>query len=56
MYQGNPKTTEALKENIKRESRQIPGEMLNRVVDSFNVRIAAVIQTRGAWIEHIMNY
>ena len=31
-------------------------QMLNRVVDNFNVRVAAVIQQRGAWIEHIINY
>ena len=30
--------------------------MLTRVVDNFNVSLAAVIQQRRAWIEHGMNY
>ena len=56
VYQDNPQTTEALKENIKREIRWIPEEMLNRVVENFNVCVAVVIQQRGAWIEHIISY
>ena len=56
VYQDNPPTIERLKENIKREIRRIPGEMLERVIDNFNVRVAAVIQQRGAWIEHVINY
>ena len=44
VYENNPHTTEALKDNIrKREIRQIPQEMMNRVVDNFNVRVAAVL-------------
>ncbi|KAK7096852.1 hypothetical protein V1264_003899 [Littorina saxatilis] len=56
VYTGNPRTSEELKESIRREIRRIPAEMLTRVVDNFNVRLAAVIQQRGAWIEHIINY
>ena len=44
VYQDNPKTTEALKENIKREIIWIPGEMLNTVVDNFNIRVTVVFQ------------
>ena len=36
----NPQTREDI---IRREIRWIPQEMLNRVVDSFNVRVAAVL-------------
>lgn len=43
-----------IKENVKRENKRIPGEMLNRLVDNFNVRVAAVIQQRSAWIKHII--
>ena len=56
VYENNPQTTEVLKDNIRREIRWIPQEMLSRVVDNFNVRVAAVIQRRGAWIKHIINY
>ena len=48
VYENNPQTTEVLKDNIRREVRRIPQEMFNRVVDNFNVRVAAVIQRRGA--------
>ena len=30
--------------------------MLERVINNFNVRVATVIQTRGAWIEYVINY
>ena len=30
--------------------------MLARVIANFNVRVANVIQQRGAWIEHILTY
>ena len=56
VYENNPQTTEVLKDNIRIEIRQIPQEMLNRFVDNFNVRVAAVIQQWGAWIEHTINY
>lgn len=56
VYAGNPRTSEELKDSIRREIRRIPAEMLTRVVDNFNVRLAAVLQQRGAWIEHIINY
>ena len=56
VYQDNPPTIERLKENIKREIRRIPRDMMERVIDNFNVRVAAVIQQRGAWIEHVINY
>ena len=56
VYTGNPRTSEELKESIRTEIRKIPPEMLTRVVDNFDVCLAAVIQQRGAWIEHIINY
>ena len=56
VYENNPQTTEVLKDNIRIEIRQIPQEMLNGFVDNFNVRVAAVIQQWGAWIEHTINY
>ena len=37
VYQDNPPTIERLKENIKREIRRIPRDMLERVIDNFNV-------------------
>ena len=52
----NPQTVEVLKDNTRREIRQIPQETLNRVVDNFNVWVAAVIQWCGGWIKHINNY
>ena len=57
VYQDNPDTIERLsKENIRREIKRIPRDMLERVVNNFNLRVAAVIQQRGAWIEHVINY
>ena len=56
VYENNPQTTEALKTNIRREIRRIPQEMCARVIQNFNVRVATVIQRRGAWIEHVINY
>ena len=52
VYQDNPDTIGSLKQNIRREIRRIPRDMLERVMDNFNVRMAAVIQQRGAWIKH----
>ena len=56
VYGNNPQTTEVLKDNIRREIRQIPQKMFIRVVGNFNIGVAAVIQQRGAWTEHIINY
>ena len=38
--ENNPQTREDI---IRKEIRRIPQEMLNRVVDNFNVRVAAVL-------------
>ena len=35
------------KENIRTEIRRIPRDILERVVNNFDVRVAAVIQQRG---------
>ena len=37
-YENNPQTRE---DNIRREIRLVPQEMLNRIVNNFNVRVAA---------------
>ena len=51
----NPQTKEDI---IRREIRWISQEMVNRVVDNFNVRIAAVLlySSVGAWSVHSSNY
>ena len=56
IYQNNPQTLTALKDNIRREIRMIPADMIGRVIDNFNARVGAVIRQRGAWIEHVINY
>ena len=56
MYEDNPDTIERLKQNIKREIRRIPNDVLDRIMYIFNVRVVNVIQQRGAWIEHINDY
>ena len=56
MYTSNTRTSAELKESFRREMRRIPAEILTRVVDNFNVRLAAVIQQHGAWIENMINY
>ena len=43
--ENNPQTREDI---IRREIRRIPQEMLNRVVDNFNVRVAAVLSYSSA--------
>lgn len=56
IYANNPQTLDALTTNIRREVRNMPADMIARVIVNFNVRVAAVIQQRGAWIEHIIKY
>ena len=56
VYEDNPGIIERLKENIKRGIRRIPNDVLERAMDNFNVRVANVIQQRGVWIKHIINY
>lgn len=55
-YEDNPDTIDWLKENIKREIRRIPSDILERVINNFSARVANVIQQRSAWIEHVINY
>ena len=43
--ENNPQTREDI---IRKEIRRIPQEMLNRVVDNFNVRVAAVLSYSSA--------
>ena len=56
IYANNSQTLDALKTNIRRVVRNIPADMIARVIANFNVSVAAVILQRGAWIEHIINY
>ena len=46
----NPQTREDI---IRREIRWIPQEMLNRVVDNFNIQVAAVLSYSSA--VHVTN-
>ena len=52
----NPQTIKALKTNIRQEIWRIPLEVSSNVIANFNVRVAAVILSRGAWIEHVIKY
>ena len=45
VHENNPQTREDI---IRREIRRIPQEMLNRVVENFNVRVAAVLSYSSA--------
>ena len=42
--------------NMRREIRNFPADMISRVIANFNVRVAAVIQQRWAWIERKIDY
>ena len=56
VYHNNLQTIDELKENIRCETKRIPHEMLDRVINNFNVHVATIIQRRGAGIEHVINY
>ena len=56
VYHNSPQTIDALKEDICCEIRRIAHEMLDRVINNYNVRVTTVIQRWGAWIEHVINY
>ena len=56
VHHNNLQIIDVLKENIHREIRRIPREMLDRVINNFNVCVATVIQRRGAWIEYVINH
>ena len=55
IYNNNPQTLAALKDNIRREIKRIPAEIIGPVIKNFNVRVAAIIRQRGTCIEHINN-
>lgn len=52
VYEDNPDTIDRLKENIKWEIRRIPNDMLERVVNKFNVWRT----TSSSLIRHVINY
>jgi len=56
VYNDHPDSIEKRKANNRREIRRISRDMLERVLNTFNVRVAAVIQQRGVWIKHFSNY
>ena len=56
VYQDNPDIIEGLKQNIRRQIRIMPRDMLEGVVKRFSVRVAAVLLQRRAWIDHAINY
>ena len=56
VYYSNPQTIEALKTNICQKIWKIPLKMCGNVIANFDVRVAAVIHRRRAWIEHVINY
>ena len=41
--------------NILQEIRRNM-DMCDHVITNFNLRVATVIQRRGTWIEHVINY
>jgi len=43
-----PKTTDALKNNVRTEIRRIPHEMLDKVITNFNFRVATMNQRQGS--------
>ena len=51
----NPKTVDALKNDIRTKIRRFPHEMLGWANTNFSVRATTVIQCQRAWIEHIRN-
>jgi len=56
VYNDNPDSIEKLKANNRGEIKRIPRDMLGRVLNNFNVRVAAVIQQRVVLIKHFSNY
>ena len=56
VYANNPQAIEYLKANIRQEILRIPSDMCDHDVRNFNVRVATVIQRRGVWIKHVINY
>ena len=48
IYNNNPKTLADLKDNIKSEIMKIPVDMIERVIDNFNIRVVAIIRQQGA--------
>ena len=56
VYKNNPRTIKDLKNNIRKEIRQISPETLGRVMANFTRRQNNVIETRGKWFEYALNY
>ena len=56
VYKNNPRTIKDLKNNIRKEIRQISPETLGRVMANFARRLNNVFETRGKWFEYALNY
>ena len=56
VYANNPQTLEVLKNNITMEIESIPLDMIHRVMDNFMIRVRAVVDQDGNWIEHVIRY
>ena len=49
-----PRTLDQLKDNIRREIRNIPQETFPRVMENMAVRMQNVIGQRGAYVENVV--
>merc|ERR1719295_1260153 len=56
VYKNNPRTIKDLKNNIRKEIRQISAETHGRVMANFARRLNNVIETHGKWFEYALNY
>ena len=51
-----PKTTEELKENIRKEARKLKLDTVKSAVDNCLTRYQHVLSNKGRWFEQIINY
>jgi len=55
MYRNlRPYTLDQLKENIRKEIRNIPDETLPKGMTNMAMRMQAVIGQRGAYVDHVI--
>ena len=52
VYSTNPQTIQEIKRNVERETRQIDGDVLKRVIANFTRRLAICVQRGGGHLEH----
>jgi len=51
-----PRTTDQLKENIKREVRKLKLEMVKAAMDNMLPRVQNLLSRKGAWFEKLLKY